>query len=491
MSDSSTSSNNSRPETIEKIGLITKDVTRIDGAGETSDALHPSQRLPPMKKSLIIKNLLVMSFAFMFLFTAFQSLQNLQSSLNKEEGLGTVSLSVIYVFGMLAGLVLPPLAISRLGCKWTVAASMICYIVFMCANLYATWWTMIPASVIIGTGAATLWAAKCTYLTQMADWYSQLTNAPKDGTLSTFFGVFFLMFQTSQIWGNLISSGIFSLQLPENSTVNEDVLKTCGANYCPSDYENNTNLDRPNMTKIYIVCGTYVGCACLALIIVCLLLDNITHETDTKDKTTKQLVLAIVQHFYQSKYQKLLVPLTIYSGVQQAFVAGEFTRSFISCALGVWNVGYVMIAYGVADATCSLIIGRLVKHTGFIPWFVTVFLLHGGTMIAFLIWRPHPDHVVLFYVFAVFWGIGDAIIQTLINALYGYLFMEKPESAFASYRLCESAGFILAFGYSGYVCTNIKIHVTLVLLTIGVALYGVVAVLDRRDKKIKIRGAKL
>lgn len=45
-------------------------------------------------------------------------------------------------------------------------------------------------------------------------------------------------------------------------------------------------------------------------------------------------------------------------------------QSFISCAIGVWNVGYVMIAYGVADAVCSLVIGRLVKHTGFIPWFV-------------------------------------------------------------------------------------------------------------------------
>lgn len=38
--------------------------------------------------------------------------------------------------------------------------------------------------------------------------------------------------------------------------------------------------------------------------------------------------------------------------------------------MGVWNIGYVMIAYGVSDASCSLIIGRLVKFTGFIPWFI-------------------------------------------------------------------------------------------------------------------------
>lgn len=103
-----------------------------------------------MPKTTIIKNLLIVSIAFFFLFTAFQSLQNLQSSLNKEEGLGTVSLSVIYVFGIVAGIFLPPLVINRIGCKWTVAASMICYTVFIAANLHAVWGTMIPASVIIG-----------------------------------------------------------------------------------------------------------------------------------------------------------------------------------------------------------------------------------------------------------------------------------------------------------------------------------------------------
>lgn len=103
-----------------------------------------------MSKKMILKNLLVVSIAFLFLFTAFQSLQNLQSSLNKEEGLGTVSLSVIYVVGMIAGLFLPPLVINILGCKWTLVASIVCYTVFIAANLYAVWATMIPASIVIG-----------------------------------------------------------------------------------------------------------------------------------------------------------------------------------------------------------------------------------------------------------------------------------------------------------------------------------------------------
>ena len=49
------------------------------------------------------------------------------------------------------------------------------------------------------------------------------------------------------------------------------------------------------------------------------------------------------------------------------------------------------------------------------------------------------------YVLAAFWGIGDAIWQTQINALYGVLFASEEEAAFSNYRLWESFGFFIAF----------------------------------------------
>ncbi|XP_060577662.1 protein unc-93 homolog A-like [Ruditapes philippinarum] len=439
-----------------------------------------------MSEKRILKNLVVVSIAFLLLFTAFQSLQNLQSSLNKEEGLGTISLSVIYAVGIIAGIFLPPLAINILGCKWTMAASIICYTVFIAANLYAVWATMIPASIIIGTGAATLWAAKCTYLTNIGSWYAEKTNSSKEGTISAFFGVFFMIFQSSQIWGNLISSTVFSQRIPDNLNISAEVLAKCGASYCPSDYINNTYLDKPAMSKVYTVCGIYLGTACLAILTIAIFLDNIRHETDGREMSTKQLLGAIARHFYNSKYQKLLIPLTVYSGIEQAFIAGDYTRSYISCTIGVWNVGYVMITYGVADAACSLIIGRLVKYFGFLPWFILAFILHGGTIITLLVWQPDPEHPGIFYLFAILWGIGDAVIQTLVNALYGHLFTHNPESAFASYRLCESAGFIIAFGYSSYICTYIKIYISLIFIIVGAVLYGVVEMLQRKQKRTVI-----
>ena len=66
------------------------------------------------------------------------------------------------------------------------------------------------------------------------------------------------------------------------------------------------------------------------------------------------------------------------------------------------------------------------------------------------------------------------------SALYGWLFTDNPEAAFANYRLWESVGFIMAFGYSSFQCTDVKIYICMGFLTVGMILYGVVEVIHRR-----------
>lgn len=115
---------------------------------EQDDKIAPEERKKEKRK--IIKNVLVISFGFLFLFTAFQSLQNLQSSLNKDEGLGLASLCVIYAALILSCIFVPPFVIGRLGCKWTLVLSMTGYVLYTVSNYYARWGTLIPASIIIG-----------------------------------------------------------------------------------------------------------------------------------------------------------------------------------------------------------------------------------------------------------------------------------------------------------------------------------------------------
>ncbi|CAG2185499.1 Protein unc-93 homolog A [Mytilus edulis] len=314
----------------------------------------------------------------------------------------------------------------------------------------------------------------------------------------------------SQIWGNLISSTVFAVT-PGNTT--ED-LDSCGANFDPTaPAANNSNLDRPEDEEdeliypngrcnadryvdnyfglssdrwVYILCGIYVGCAVIAFCTIALLLDNITldKKQQTGDaKISVKLFLSTLKHWWQSTPQKLLTFLTIYSGIEQAFITGDFTKSYISCAIGIWNVGYVMICYGVVDAICSFAFGRLVQFVGHAPFFLLAFLLHGGTQVALFLWQPEADNQILFYVFAALWGMGDAIIQTQINALYGYLFTNNTEAAFANYRLWESIGFILAFAWSGILVTKVKLGLCLGFLTLGMFFYTFVEIQDRRKNQ--------
>lgn len=237
---------------------------------------------------------------------------------------------------------------------------------------------------------------------------------------------------------------------------------------------------------MYLVCGIYTGCAVIAVIIISVLLDPIKLDKDNHDKYGEfsfDLVIATFKHWWRSPYQKLLMVLTFYSGIEQGFITSDFTKSYVGCALGIWNIGYVMICYGVVDALCSFTFGRLVQFFGHIPFFVLAFLVHGGIQITLMLWTPDPDIKYLFFIIAALWGMGDAVIQTQINAYYGYLFTEHSEAAFSNYRLWESMGFILAFGYGNFVRTDVKLYLTFTILVVGMFLYGTTEYMERRDRK--------
>lgn len=87
-----------------------------------------------------------------------------------------------------------------------MAVSFIAYMPYIGAQFYPKFYTMIPAGLLVGLGGGPLWCGKCTYLSVVSEIYSELTNVPTHALVVRFFGVFFMIFQFSQVWGNLISS---------------------------------------------------------------------------------------------------------------------------------------------------------------------------------------------------------------------------------------------------------------------------------------------
>lgn len=83
---------------------------------------------------------------------------------------------------------------------------------------------------------------------------------------------------------------------------------------------------------MYMLAGVYTGCACVGVSIVLLFLQQLPSQ---KEKSRCGGMRAsckpkiIVATFLQMKdyRQLLLIPLTMYSGLEQAFMTSDFTQA--------------------------------------------------------------------------------------------------------------------------------------------------------------------
>ncbi|XP_078226979.1 protein unc-93 homolog A isoform X4 [Callithrix jacchus] len=314
-----------------------------------------------------------------------------QSSLYSEEGLGVTALSTLYGGMLLSSMFLPPLLIQRLGCKGTILLSMCGYVAFSMGNFFASWYTLIPTSILLGLGAAPLWSAQCTYLTIMGKTRAEKAGKRGQDGVTQCFGIFFLIFQSSGVWGNLISSLVLG-QTPSQETLPEEQLSSCGASDCLMATATTNSTQRPSQQLVYTLLGIYTGSGVLAVLMVAAFLEparDVQHQRGGEKKSPPfWSTLLSTFRLYRDKRLCLLILLPLYSGLQQGFLSGEYTRSYVTCALGIQFVGYVMICFSAADALCSVLCGKVSQYAG----------------------------RVALYVLGL-WGVADAVWQTQNNGI--------------------------------------------------------------------------
>ncbi|XP_055938334.1 protein unc-93 homolog A-like isoform X1 [Argiope bruennichi] len=451
---------------------------------------------PIMSKGRILKNLIVLCLGYFFLFSSYQALANLQSTLNIEDNLGVVSQSVIYAALIFSSLFLPKLIIRKFGCKITLVLCTLTYVPYIAANFYPAMETLVPAAILIGLGAAPLWSAKCTYLNEISVLYASQSSDTADVITARFFGIFFMVFQNTQIWGNLVS--FFVLRPSKNEVANDapqnytSIMKSflndssnissdevvCGADFC---FGINENLIPPSNDKRYMLIGIYLGLTLLAAMTTALFLDTIKQKKEDDGESLIAKVAATLKHLKKPD-QMFLVPITIFSGLQQGFILGDYSKAYVACAWGMYHVGLVFICFGVVDAVMSFCAGRLVKYVSRMAIMFVGAAGNLGVCIVLFLWEPNSDQSVVFFVLVGIWGLSDAIWQTQLNSFYGALFRNQEEAAYSNYRLWESTGFALAFLYSSFLCILPKISILIVLLFIGMVGYVTAEIRFQRAK---------
>ncbi|KAL1313582.1 hypothetical protein HN51_040156 [Arachis hypogaea] len=389
------------------------------------------------------KDVHILSLAFLLIFLAYGAAQNLQSTLNTEEDLGTTSLGILYLsftfFSVVASLV-----VRVLSPKIALIIGSTGYWLYVAANLKPNWYTLVPASLYLGFCASIIWVGQGTYLTSTARSHATDYNLHEGAVIGDFNGEFWAVYALHQFIGNLITFALLSdgQEGTTNGTTVLFVIFLCVMTFGAVLMFFLTNRSG-NSKEEYEFSGAGV----------CSSIKSLSRSLTSALSDVRML---------------LTIPLIAYSGLQQAFVWAEFTKYVVTPAIGVSGVGSAMAAYGAFDGICSLAAGRLTTGLASITSIVSV-----GAFVQALVYilllldvSMSSGWVGTLYILflAALLGIGDGVLMTQLNALLGMLFKHDTEGAFAQLKIWQSATISIVFFAAPHISFQAVLVISLVLL---------------------------
>uniref|UniRef100_A0A1A9ZPF3 UNC93-like protein n=1 Tax=Glossina pallidipes TaxID=7398 RepID=A0A1A9ZPF3_GLOPL len=423
-------------------------------------------KLPPRQyerreRLIIIKNVIIIGLAFMIHFTAFHGTSNLQSSVNADKALGTTTLAVIYGSLILSNIFLPMTVIRWFGVHLTMSLAFFAYMPYIAAQFYPRFETLIPAGLMVGFGGGPLWCAKCTYLSTVAE---ALT--------------FVLL--TLTLAGNETDS--------QSNSSSQLVGELCGARYCPGiGSEVNPNLTPPEPAKIQLLNSIFLICMVIAFLLMFFGVNSLKRYGVKRGETEEDLsglkLLTATVNLLRTRRQLLILPITMFIGLEEAFLAVDFTKSFVACGWGISNIGFAMICFGVANAVAAGFAGGLAAKLGRTTLVALCAIVNLSLLAYMLHYTAQPNDYIKYCTFAAVWGICDGVWLVVVNAFYGILFPKNLIAGYSNFRLWESTGSVIGYVISSQLCTSTKQMLLMFVLLVGCAGYGYIEFHIRKKQK--------
>lgn len=269
-------------------------------------------------------NLFIFSISYFLLFTGFWTLSNLQSTMNSLEGIGDYSQAVIYVCSTVSCILLPTFMISKFGCKNILLVGAVTCVISMASNMFLRWDTLMIGSVLYGVANGPFIASQAFYVDEMATRYLETVDGQSEFIMALFFGLFMFFAQSTQIWGNLISYYVLRSDRPPPPPLNST---ECGMNFRPSVNDTNRNLDPPTQDQRYLLVGIYVAMGCVAIVVLGIFLEPLKNDLrETKGCRTILDRLLSAFKFLRDPVRILLIPLSVYIGMEGPFYTNEVTQ---------------------------------------------------------------------------------------------------------------------------------------------------------------------
>jgi MFS family permease len=482
---------------------------------------------PQPSAALCMRSLVILSLSFLFAFTAFSGVQNLESSLDLGEVKGTVAVAIIYIVFTVA-CVLGPTMVDLFGAKLCILIQEMFFAVFMACQLFPRLYTVYPAAVLVGLGASAMWVGQGDYLTYLAVQYARRKKMNDNAALGFFQGIFFGIFQLSQVFGNLISS----LVLEHNKHDNRD----------DDDDDDEDKTPKSTVHKLFYVYLACIGTGAMLLLTIkskaSLQAMEQDHASDSllgpdmptessRYSRTERIVMSLREtvKLLLTPKMLLLIPLFVANGLESGFVCerspwkacfvafyifvfpslfaifrfafdsetnlfffwlkfagGDFTSSVVKESLGESKIGFVMAVFGACNALSSVAAGKLSDKIGRPFLLCFAFICHTTCAIFLIFWTIKPNQFAVMFMIAAAWGVGDAIWNTVLSATLSGCFQGNTQGAFSNFKMWQSVGIAAAFFYSEYLSLNVKLYIMLSFLGVGIVCYGVNVILFKLEE---------
>ncbi|PAA66280.1 hypothetical protein BOX15_Mlig022469g2, partial [Macrostomum lignano] len=400
-------------------------------------------------------NILTLSLSFMLVFTAFQTTGMLEESVLEAAqndtgqdftGAGYKSLSIIYlVFAVFNWI--SPMIVALLGAKVSMIASALIYNAFCASFLRPALWSLYLGSVLLGIAAAVIWTAQGAFLT---------ANSSSE-TMGRNSGLFWAIFQTSLLWGNL---------------------------YVTLSFSGKPEISSDDRWKLFLIL-TIVGCCGSAFM---LLFRSRTAQSDDDDidasvnadlaTLDRPSASSIVVNTLRQSVQllrdtpmQLLISTFIYSGLELTFMSGVYgtmlhhTRQFGDSVSSLIGQSGIAIAAGeILAGFLFSILGTFTNKFGRDPVVLLGYLVHTCTFYLAFVNLPMDSPIrdtsgrIYFLqanpaaalVGAFLLGFGDACYNTQLISVLGCVYPSQSAPAFALFKFFQSAAASIAFFYSTY-----------------------------------------
>ncbi|XP_038211682.1 UNC93-like protein MFSD11 [Zerene cesonia] len=425
-------------------------------------------------------NVILLGFGFMFVFTAFQTMGNIEKtildSITQDDstftGDGYTSLAIIYATLAVCNWMAPSV-ITITGPRGAMLIGALTYLFFIVTFLFPKTWLLYVASVLIGAGAAAIWTGQGNYLT---------LNSDAD-TISRNSGIFWAMLQCSLFFGNLF---VF--------------IK----------FQGKTHIDVETRNVVF---GVLTAVCAVGIVFLLLLrpirrapaLDDGKCEIVSESEGPLDAFKGAIRLFC-TRDMMFLSAAFIYTGVELSFFSGVYSPSIgFTLAMGdnvKQLVGLSGVFIGMGEVLGGALFGILGNKTtrwgrdpivimGYFIHMTSFFLIFinlpnvapfGDTMDTSYI-NPSP-YLAMFCSFLL--GFGDACYNTQIYSILGGKYSDNSTSAFALFKFTQSLAAAACFFYSSKALLSVQLGVLAVLASVGTAAFCRVEWADRARNRLTV-----